>query len=210
MDYGTIITAVVSATGRPDKEAYIQTIVNPLVRFLAGLQDSYRDLSEATETVAAVDANNLIYNMVLPASFRKVGYLRPMPFTKLLDPVTPDKSILSGKEMTNCYYISADTIIIRLRLGFETTSMARGYYLYPTTLVAMTDANWITDLYGDLLIDMCAAKVFRMTGDPKSAALLEQGALGIIMRVDQLRTQSKTGGTANLLGSNPQIRNNPY
>ena len=199
MDYGTIVATCIETTGRYDKEAYISARVNAVCRKIASLQDSFHDLSE---TVEVVDGTATVLNLALPSDFRKVAYLRPLPYAKFLDPMTPNQGIMNGKELTNSYYISGSTIIIRLRNGYQTSSLARGYYLYPTTLVLPTDTNWVTDTYGDLIVDMICAMVYRATGDVKTAMALEGGSVGIQASLDQIASNDRTGGKANIIGMN--------
>ena len=205
MDYGTIISDVVEATGRPDKVTYVTNRVNPVVRILASLQDSYNDLVESVETWTVDSGNPLVYNLPIPANFRKACYLRPTGFAKALDPVTPDHIIQNlrggGAELTNVYYISNSIIIARVRNGFQASTVQFGAYTYPTTLAASTDTNWITDTYGDLVVDMICAMVFRLTGDIKSAQGLEGGSSGIAARMELIKTNNKTGGVQNIIGT---------
>jgi hypothetical protein len=198
MAFADILTTVMSATGRPDKEPYVTAAINPTIRRLAGLQNSYNDLFEGLEPV---DKTQLVLNLTLPADFRKVAYLRPTPFMKMLDPVTPDKVVVAGKELTNCYYISGKTIIIRLRQGFQTTQLARGYYLHPPMLdISSVTTNWVTDSYEDLIVDILCAKVFMLTGDVKTAQSLELGQSGIGARIEDIKAQSRTGGVQYIQG----------
>ena len=199
MDYGTIVATVLETTGRLEKTAYINARVNPVCRMISSLQDSFHDLDELVEVV---DGTATILNLVLPSTFRKVSYLRPLPYAKFLDPTTPNQNIINRKELTNIYYIQGSTCIIRLRNGFQTSLLARGYYLYPTTLVVSADTNWVTDTYGDLIVDMICAMVFRITGDIKTAQALEGGSVGIQARIDMIRDNDRTGGKANVIGSN--------
>jgi len=197
--FSDIITSVIDATGRPDKETYITGAINPTIKRIAGLQNSFRDLDEAFEVT---DITQTVLNLTLPSNFRKVAYLRPTPYMKLLDPITPDKVVVAGKELTNCYYISGSTVIIRLRNGFQTASLARGYYVHPPVLDATTvPTNWVTDEYEDLIVDILCAKVFMLTGDVTTAKTMELGQSGIGARLEDIKAQNKTGGLQYIQGT---------
>jgi len=197
MDLGTILDTVVDITGRPDKESYVNATVNPVIRSIAAIKDMPADLVETTETVS----NTLVvHNINVPLDMRKVAYLRPQPFTKLLTLITPQRAIYDEKEMVNCYYRSGNILVIRLQTGFETTSISFGYYSFPATVSARTDTNWVITDYGDIVIDMLASKVLRVTGDAKGAAVIESG---VSLRLAELA--NSMDGVA-VVGGLPSVR----
>jgi len=186
MDLGTIVSSVIDATGRPDRETYLRAQINSVLRYLHSQFNFPQDLVESQETVSITST---VINLAVPALMRKVAYLRPLPYNKLLDFVPPSRIINATQkaELTNCYYISGSTFIIRLRNGYQTDTIAFGRYEYPTFPVADTDATWSMGDFDSLIIDILSAKIFRVTGDINSARGLEEGSYGITVRLKQLR-----------------------
>jgi len=180
MSLGDVVTTVIDVTGRPDKETYIRASVTSLIRMLAGLKDHDISLVDAPQTVS----NTLtLHTIVTPLDLREVAYIRPVPFQAFLTKINPRKTMLNGQQVVNCYYRRGTDIIVNLQLGHETDTLVFGYFAHPPALTLDTDTNWILDSYQDVLIDLLAAKVFRVTGDITSARAVEAGT---IIRIQQI------------------------
>jgi len=181
-----IVSTVMEVTGRPDKETYVRSTINSLVRMLAGLRDHPQSLVDAPQAVS----NTLtLHTIVAPANMREVAYIRPTPYTAFLTEINPRKAMLRGQQVVNCYYRRGTDIIVNLQRGHETDTLVFGYYAHPTDLVADSDTNWVVADYQDVLIDLMAAKVFRITGDTKSASGIEAGAA---IRIQQIVDSTST------------------
>jgi len=172
MALGDVVTTVLEVTGRPDKETYVRSTVNSLVRMLAGIKDHPLSLVDAPQTVSI---SSLVHTIVAPADLREVAYIRPTPHNRFLDKINPRKTMINGLPVANCYYRRGTDIIVNLQQGYETDTLVFGYYAHPSALSLDTDTNWVLDDYDDVLIDLLCAKVFRVTGDIASAKSIEGG-----------------------------------
>jgi len=144
-----------------DKEAYIRATINSVLRTIASLRDFPETLVEQPLTI---DGTLTAFTIPLAADFRKVAYLRPSNVFAFLKEITPRRAMINGKEVVNCFYRSGTNLVVRLQVAHMTTSLAYGYYAHPATLIGDTQSNWVLDNYQDLVIDLLAAKVLRVTG----------------------------------------------
>jgi len=183
-----IVDAVLESTGRPDKELYIRSAINPLIRMIAALKDFPITLVDAPQ---AVSNTTTIHVIPLPANFRAMAYIRPASRAIFLTPIVASRALQGGVEVVNSYYQRGTDIIVRLQAGYETTELAFGYYAHPALLTLDADTNWIIDTYGDVLSDLLSAKVFRITGDTTTASALEAG---VAIRLQEITASSGTAG----------------
>jgi len=72
---------------------------------------------------------------------------------------------------------------VNLENGHQTDTLVFGYYAHPAALTTDASTNWVVDNYQDVLIDLLCAKVFRVTGDSKSASDVEAGTA---IRIQQI------------------------
>lgn len=187
MNLGTLISTVLDITGTPDRELYVRSQVNGVLRRIHGLHDFYQDLVEER---IAVSPSASVINITKPVNFRAVAYLRPLPYNKLLDFVPPSRIINASQsqELTNCYYLSGNTILARLRNGYQTSTIAFGHYDYPVMPVADTDSTWSMVDFDMLITEILAAKLLRVTGDVTTAQHMETGSNGILAQMEAIHS----------------------
>jgi len=172
MALGDVVYTVIDITARVDKESYIRATANSIIRSIASLRDFPETLVELPLTVSGTATAYLI---PLATDFRKVAYLRPSNVFAFLTELNPKRAMLNGREVVNCFYRSGNNLVVRIQVAHITTTLAYGYYAHPATLVGDAETNWVLDNYQDVVIDLLAAKVFRITGDENSAIALERG-----------------------------------
>lgn len=169
MNFNNILSYVLSITDRPDKTAAATLKINEAIGFFTSSADFARDLIEVTIPIVTLDG---IINLDLNDTsyftrFRKFAYIKSPGTKKYLDPITPDRVFLEGRERLDCYYLAGTNVICRV--CSPQTSLLVGYFSYPMQLSSSEPNHWMLDVAPYMVINKAAASIFRDIGDDQSA-----------------------------------------
>lgn len=169
MDFGTIATNVATRLIRPDKEDEIKDAINDAIEYCTVNGSFSADLVESS---VAVDSTVYSQSIVISTTFtrfRKIKYLKPDGYNKLLgwrDParVFDDK----GNECNDVWYRAGDNIVINLSTLVDTVYY--GYYQFPARLTLDADTHWMLDYMYSAIFNYACADIWESIGNAEEAS----------------------------------------
>lgn len=169
MNFNDALSYVLTITKRPDKVSEASLKINEAIGFFTASAEFARDLIEITIPVTTTDG---IINLDLTdptyfTRFRKFAYIKAPGVKKYLDPVTPDRVFLEGKERLDCYYLAGTNVICKV--CSPQTSLLVGYFSYAPNLSTTNPSYWMLDIAPYMIVNKAAASIFRDIGDDQSA-----------------------------------------
>ncbi len=177
VQFSEVVQSVVDRTKRADKRAEIKAAVNQAVAYFA-TANFPNDLLEIaafaideTESVQSFDISD-VANFT---RFKRICYIRPSGFNKVLAERTPDKMFHDGRECLDVWYRSGNNIIFKLSRLQSTLKI--GYFSYHEKMVEDADEDWILDELTTAVEDFATARIMRSIGEDAEAIRLRQEAM---------------------------------
>lgn len=163
MNFAEAITAVTEIVQRPDKLTDIPLAINSAISDCTMRASFANDLVETTLQVNPLLYGDTINLTALVTRFRKFKYLKPTGVRRYLQPIGSDKIFTSfGNIQPDSFYVAGSFLTYTLRS--LTPTLEAGYYQYPPVL-AGSQTHWMLDLMPYTIIDLAAARIFRIIGD---------------------------------------------
>jgi len=185
MTLGELQAWILSTIKRPEKAAEVVYAINAAIEKASTQGDYAWDLVEGS---ISLDATVYAQSIAISSSFqrfRKLKYLRPSGYKKVLQWKDPSRIFDKGIETVDCWYRAGDNIIFKL---CHLQSSARyAYYAYPTRLTAAGHTNNYTVQMPTVLHDLACARLYEDMGNEAEAGRLERRALRDLaaMRADR-------------------------
>lgn len=169
MNFNEVLAYVLDITKRPEKISEASLKINEAIGFFTSSAEFTRDLIEISIPVTTTNGiiNLDLTNPTYFTRFRKFAYIKSPGAKKYLDPVTPDKVFLEGRERLDCYYLAGTNVICKV--CSPQTSLLVGYFSYAPQVSPSNSAYWMLDVAPYMIINKAAASIFRDIGDDQSA-----------------------------------------
>lgn len=180
MDIDTIVAAVISETGRPEKSVIIERAVRSSILKAHEINFFPQDRIDGGSIVASSPAT--LISETLPTRWRKFNLVRPMstgdvPLGLQFKNKSPDNVFdFDGNVLGNYYYVQGSNVIMEGVNQIDKFQWV--YYEYPDT-VAGTIETWLMARYPQELIDLASAYVYQKLSDSVSARLYRELWTGV-------------------------------
>lgn len=170
MNFTDAVNEVVGIIKRPDKIGDVRREINAALTVFCLDNDFPRDFTEQKLDLDP-QAYTQSFSIGSLTRFRKFKYLRRGPkayLTVLSENEIFNKHIEQSTIFKDRYYIAGDAI--NIALGYLSTTLDIGYYMYPPILTGTLNANsyWVLDVAPYMVIDKAAANLFKIIGDETS------------------------------------------
>jgi hypothetical protein len=142
MDFGTMVDKIAQRCLRPDKAEDIKDAINDAIEYCVVNGDFADDLVEGNTTVDSTVYTQSIVISTTFTRFRKVKYLRPNGYNKLLSPRDPARIFDDkGNTCRDVWYRAGDNLI--LNTSSLVSTIYYGYYQFPARMEDDTDEHWM-------------------------------------------------------------------
>ena len=168
-----LILELTTITKRPNLQAHMARQINKVCQSISLMHYFMQDRKEISFTIDPVGATAFsVPYSVFATDIRKIDYIQVAGTTTFLTKVDPKQVFCEGRSRTDVYYCTADAVYVQL--ASSAVSLVIGYYQYPERLVNVSDSNWLTRMYPEVVLDGAAAAIFRMIGDDTSSRMYEE------------------------------------
>lgn len=187
MNYSELVTAVYTATNRPDLVAETQLAIMQATLALHAADDWWPDRTQVIIPAAQfTTANSVIDLDTYFPRFRKLEVIRPVDLTTNptgLDALAPPLEILEPAAIFNefskqkseyCYPAGSNLVVRTMRYN---NAMFCTYFPYPVAVSPTSYVSWIAAKYPYAIINKAVRQIFVIIGYEDSAARLDRVSL---------------------------------
>jgi len=168
MNFSTAWQQLIDQIHRPDKVADAKAAINEAIAVLSS-RPFARDSASATLTLVSTDYLQGIDVTTSPFTrFKKVKWLRPTGYKKMVTFRDPAKIFLNGHECLDVYYIEGTNLIFKLS-ALQSAAYC-GYFQYHAPLVATSDTDWMLDMMWPCVSAYALKTLFGQIGDDQERA----------------------------------------
>lgn len=183
MDFQGAQNEVISHTKRPDKLTDIKSQINRAIAFFTLKANFTRDLVETTIPIDDTLYGDTVDLLALAAPlvrFRKFEYLKPTGVRYYLTDISPTHILTpQGQVQPNRFYVAGNSLTYTL--SATNSSLECGYFQYAPTLSANDDTHWMLDLMPWAVVELAAARIFKIIGDEAAAKNSEESAMDFFL-----------------------------
>jgi len=169
MDFGTMVDAIALRCIRPDKAIDIEAAINDAIEYCTVNGDFADDLIEGNTTVDGTVYTQSIIISTTFTRFRKIKYLRPNGYTKMLSPRDPSKIFDDrGNTCRDMYYRAGDNLVLNTSATIST--IYYGYYQFPLRMTADADTHWMMNNMHMTIFNIALADIWDDVGNMEEGA----------------------------------------
>lgn len=180
MDFGTIADDIADELKRPDKVTQIKRAINNAIEYCTVNGDFAADLSEDDITMDSTVLSQSIVISTTFTRFRKIKYLRPDGYRRMLSLTDPAKIFDDkGNQCSDVWYRAGDNIVISTSTYIET--LYYGYYQFAARLSADDDTHWMLTYMYSAIFNLALADAWNNIGNAEESAKCKKMGLDYFM-----------------------------